>query len=69
LDKVPQPFDYIVERALKEQMEFLTMVAIEGKIEDWAEYKYLCGEIRGIQMAMDALRDARKRVAVDGDLE
>jgi hypothetical protein len=69
MDKVAQPFDYIVEHALKEQLEFLTMIAIKGNVADWGEYKYHCGQIRGIHFAMDCLRDARKRAGLDGDLE
>lgn len=69
MDKLAQPFDYIVERALKEHAEMLAASLLKGQAKDWADYKYLCGEICGIQFAMDALKDARKRVAVDGDLE
>lgn len=69
MDKVAQPFDYIVEHALREQAEMLRASVIEGKAADWAEYKYLCGQIRGIHFAMDCLKDARGRVGLDGDVE
>jgi hypothetical protein len=69
LDKVAQPFDYIVERALKEHTEMLAYSITRGQAVDYTDYKYICGQICGIQFAMDVLRDARKRVSVDGDLE
>ena len=69
MDKVAQPFDYIVERDLKEQQEMLRASVTSGHVDDWADYKYICGQICGIQFAMDALKDARKRVSLDGDLE
>jgi hypothetical protein len=67
LDKVAQPFDYIVERALKDWKQVLEASVTKGQATDWGEYKYLCGQISGIQFAMDSLKDARRRAGLDED--
>jgi hypothetical protein len=49
------PFDYRLERAFAAQIASLSEFVLRGDAEDWAAYKYLIGQIRGIQFAMDTL--------------
>jgi hypothetical protein len=55
-------FDYLLERELEEQRDGKIEHLIRQGAVDWADYKYICGEIHGIQIAMDSIRDIRKKV-------
>jgi len=64
-----QSWDYRIERELKQQSKGLEETLLKGQAEDFAAYKYLCGQIRGIQSAMQVLIDLRATGQQDGDLE
>jgi len=67
---VAEPIVYLVDRTLREELELLTQPLIKGDCVDFADYKYLAGQIRGIQFAIQALEDMRRRIAKEqGDLE
>jgi hypothetical protein len=62
-------WDYLMERELKQQLQRLEPTVLKGDAEDFAAYKYLCGQIRGIQFALTVLIDLRADSHRDGDLE
>ena len=51
-------FELRAERELKDRVRQLEEDILRGNVEDWANYKYLCGEFRGIQFAIQVLKDA-----------
>jgi hypothetical protein len=61
--------DYLLERELKHQLDLLEFSVLKGNASDWADYRYLVGQICGIQFAMQVLLDLRQRTSQDGDLE
>jgi hypothetical protein len=66
LDTVSR-FDYLLERELKQQKEGMVEQLVMGGTDDYADYKYLCGKIRGIQIAMDFIREIRGKVGLAED--
>jgi hypothetical protein len=66
LDTVSR-FDYLLERELKQEREGKIQHLINNAAVDWADYKYLCGEIHGIQIAMDRIREIRGKVGLAED--
>jgi hypothetical protein len=57
-----------MERVLKEELASAQSVVVRGdehQVTDWADYRYQCGRIRGIQFAMDRLVELRAKVEVD----
>jgi len=55
--------EYLEDRELAEERDRLETHLLRGDASDWADYKYLCGQIRGIQFAMQVLAEARQKVA------
>lgn len=60
-------WDYGYEHALDEELKALRDAIASGSASDWANYQYLCGQIRGIQVAIDALTRIREKLNRDGD--
>jgi len=58
-------FEYYVTRELERHLETLQAEVLKGNAEDWASYKYLCGQICGIHFAMQVLVDARQHTGRD----
>lgn len=50
-----------------EERQALTEVLIRGSVKDFAEYKHICGVIRGLDLADEYIRDLAKRMASDDD--
>lgn len=66
----PEPWEYAWEREMGEQLSNLREVVCAGQANDYAEYKQLCGQIRGIQNSMDELKRIRQRLGnPDGDVD
>jgi hypothetical protein len=68
-NKRAQPWDYVLERAIREHLRDLNETIIDGAARDFAEYRHLCGQIRGIQFAIDQIIELRKRSGQDEDQE
>ncbi len=60
-------FAYLVGK-LEIQIELRAEVAAKGGVEDWPAYQKLVGEIYGLQMSVNRIKAAEKRV-LDGDDE
>lgn len=60
-------WDYAVEHGLREEQKKLREAVSDGAAVDWGEYKRLCGEIRGIQVAIDVLIRIREQLNRDED--
>jgi hypothetical protein len=59
--------DYLLSRALEEHLMVLMDGIHRGAPEDYAGYRELVGEIRGIRYAMARLVDLRQQGGPDGD--
>lgn len=66
----PEPWEYAFEREMGEQLAGLRETLYRGGAADYAEYKEICGKIRGIQISMDELKRIRQRLEnPDGDTD
>jgi hypothetical protein len=45
----------------------LIEVLVDGGVKDFAEYRHICGVIRGLNLADASLRDLAKRMTPDDD--
>jgi hypothetical protein len=59
--------DYLLSRALEEHLMVLMDGIHRGVPEDYAAYRELVGEIRGIRFAIARLTDLRQQAGQDGD--
>jgi len=59
---VAEDLDYRLERALTEEISSVTEYVIGARCEDYADYMYHVGRIRGIQFAMKQLVELREKV-------
>lgn len=50
-----------------EERQALTEVLIRGSAKDFAEYKHICGVIRGLDLADAHIRDLAKRMESNDD--
>lgn len=50
-----------------EERQALTEILARGAAKDFAEYKHICGVIRGLDLADEYIRDLAKRMASDDD--
>ncbi|HEY6290357.1 MAG TPA: hypothetical protein VI455_02195 [Terriglobia bacterium] len=66
-DKHPDPWDYSLQRALKAQEKDLTDSLVNGLPEDFAGYRYICGQIRGIHFAMAEITRLREKLQLVED--
>jgi hypothetical protein len=56
-----------IEKILGEQLEQQAAELVSGKASDYSDYRYRVGRIRGIQNALEAAREAQKRVLGIGE--
>lgn len=56
----------VLDRDFQDQVESTTEALISGKAKDYAEYREMCGRIRGLRYAQQANNDLAKRYR-DGD--
>jgi hypothetical protein len=59
--------DYLLEREMKHHVEMLGDSVLKGNASDWGDYKYLVGQIIGIQFCLRTLVDLRQRTNPDPD--
>ena len=57
----------VVFKELEERRESIAQALISGAAKDFAEYKDLCGEIRGLSRAHAFITDLVKRMENDDD--
>ena len=70
MDKHPvSAWDYALERKLNEQIAAMTEALASGTATDYAGYQHLCGTIRGIQFAMDALIQVREKFHLEDNTD
>ena len=62
-----EPWEYAFERQCKQQLQELTDTLANDGAKDFSDYRFLCGQIRGIQFALDALIRMRERFNPDED--
>ena len=53
--------DYLVKE-YKERIEFLTGGLAQGNIPTIEEYRYVCGQIRGLEAAYGIIQDLKQRL-------
>ena len=59
-------FDVLIEE-IEERRDALTQALISGAAKDYAEYKHICGEIRGLTFAHAQSTDLARRIENDDD--
>jgi hypothetical protein len=66
----PEPWEYAFEREMAAQLETIQAHLIGGRAEDYAQYRELCGQIRGIQICMAEVKRIQHRLSnPDGDVD
>lgn len=66
----PEPWEYALERVMDEQLGAIRAQLTEGGAADYAQYRELCGQIRGIQICMDEVKRITRRLNnPDGDVD
>ena len=60
-------FEALTEK-LEESVAVATRALTAGKCTDYAEYQYLCGQIRGLKVAQSAIEDL-SRAYMEADNE
>jgi hypothetical protein len=63
----PEPWEYALEREIDQKLANLRTQLLEGGATDYAQYRELCGEIRGIQSCMAELKRVTKRLGNPDD--
>ena len=59
-------YDVLIEKleeAKTDSMQFL----VDGGVKDFAEYKSLCGEIRGLSAAQEEIKDLVRKLKEEDD--
>ena len=65
-----EPWEYAFEREIHEQLEARRAQLVEGGATDYAMYRELCGQIRGIQICMAEVKRIQQRLSnPDGDVD
>jgi hypothetical protein len=62
-------WEYALEKACRAKVSLLEAELADGRAEDYAAYRYLCGQIRGIHFAVDQLIGLRERAGNQEDQE
>lgn len=57
----------IVQRNIDEQLTLLTRALTDGSAKDYAEYRAMCGEIRGLSLAHNFITDLVRKMERDED--
>ena len=55
----------VANKELKDRVSFLTGGIASGVCKDYAEYKHMCGEIRGLNHAYEILNDLARKLEQD----
>ena len=52
---------------INEQVAGVEEALVSGRLTSYEEYKRLCGEIRGLLIARDLVKDLKNRMETDND--
>jgi hypothetical protein len=61
--------EYALDKQLEVEIENLREHLAQAGAEDFAQYQFICGKIRGIRLAIEVLSRVRKRLEPDEDVE
>lgn len=59
-------FDALLKKIEEERQPHITTL-LNGNISDFAEYKRVCGVLRGLSLADEMIRDLAQRMKQDDD--
>lgn len=59
----------VILKNIEEQREGVARALVDGAARDFAEYKSMCGEIRGLSTAHMYIMDIKKKMENDDDDE
>lgn len=59
-------FDVVLKN-IEETRESIARAVVDGSAKDYAEYKSLCGEIRGLSLAHSYINDLVRKMEQDDD--
>jgi hypothetical protein len=59
----------IILKNIEDQREGVARALVDGAARDYAEYKSMCGEIRGLSTAHMYIMDIKKKMEIDDDDE
>ena len=68
-ERTSQAWDYLLEREYKQEITKLEEHLSEGTANSYEEYKYFCGQIRGIRFAMDCINRLREKYGDEDDAQ
>lgn len=57
----------VVIKEIEEKQKYLADALASGAAKDYAEYKFMCGEIRGLSFAHSYIDDLVRRMEQDED--
>lgn len=57
----------VIKKEINEHQTSLINVLVSGRAKDYAEYRHLCGEIRGLTFAHSVIDDLVQRMERDDD--
>lgn len=57
----------VILKEIEDRRESIARVLIDGVARDYAEYKSLCGEIRGLSQAYSYIEDLVRRMENDDE--
>lgn len=57
----------VVMKEIEEHREAIARAVVDGTARDYAEYKSMCGEIRGLSQAYMFINDLVRRMEQDED--
>ena len=57
----------VVLKEIKERRDALVEVLVDGTARDYAEYKNLCGELRGLSLAQSSITDLVRQMEKSED--
>jgi hypothetical protein len=57
----------VLTRDIEEKRETIARALVDGAARDYAEYKSMCGEIRGLSVAHSFINDLVRRMEQDDD--
>ena len=59
-------FDLFIKE-IEERREYIAKAMIEGSAKDYSEYRGMCGEIKGLSIAHQAITDLVNKLNQDDD--
>ena len=60
-------FDEIVLKELNGRVESLSQTLLMGNVKDYAEYRYMVGELRGLSLAVNTVKDLAANIRDSDD--